>query len=47
MHVLLGFCMDTMPMGGSQPIYAFVSLRKSISWMEWWNHDDPLDGKEG
>jgi hypothetical protein len=33
MHVLLGFCMDTMPMGGSQPTYAFVSLRNQyLGW---------------
>jgi len=40
-------CMDTMPMGGSQPTYVFISLQKSMSWMEWWNRDDPLDGQEG
>ncbi len=45
MHVLLGFCLDTMPMGGSQPTYAFVSFTKNQ--YLGWNHDGPLDGQEG
>jgi hypothetical protein len=33
MHVLLDFYMDTMAMGGSQPIHAFVSLRNQyLGW---------------
>ncbi len=33
MRVLLDFYMDTMPMGGSQPIYAFVSLQNQyLGW---------------